>query len=87
MNLLRQQGGEVHTANAAFTAGNVEVAAGDYIVRMDQPYGAVVETLLGVQCYAPDNPRPYDDTGWAFPGPSQREVASRSTTSRSCSSR
>ena len=25
-----------------------------------------VETLLGVQFYAPDNPRPYDDTGWAI---------------------
>src|SRR5678809_870416 len=34
---------------------------------MDQPYGAIVETLLGVQFYAPENPRPYDDTGWAIP--------------------
>ena len=67
MNLLRREGAEVHTANAAFTAGNVSVAAGDYIVRMDQPYGAIVETLLGVQFYSPDNPRPYDDTGWAIP--------------------
>ena len=67
MNLLRREGAEVHTATAAFTAGPVAVAAGDYIVRMDQPYGAVVETLLGVQFYAPENPRPYDDTGWAIP--------------------
>ena len=67
MNLIRLEGAEVHTANAAFTAGNVAVAAGDYIVRMDQPYGAIVETLLGTQFYAPDNPRPYDDTGWAIP--------------------
>jgi hypothetical protein len=67
MNLLRREGAEVHTANAAFTAGNVQVAAGDYIVRMDQPYAAIVETLLGVQFYSPDNPRPYDDTGWAIP--------------------
>ena len=67
MNLVRREGAEVHTANAAFTAGNVAVAAGDYVVRMDQPYGAIVETLLGVQYYAPDNPRPYDDTGWAIP--------------------
>ena len=29
--------------------------------------GAIVETLLGVQFYSPDNPRPYDDTGWAIP--------------------
>ena len=40
---------------------------GDYIVRLDQPYGAIVETLLGVQFYPPENPRPYDDTGWAIP--------------------
>ena len=67
MNLIRRQGAEVHTANAAFSIGNIQVAPGDYIVRLDQPYGAVVETLLGVQFYAPENPRPYDDTGWAIP--------------------
>ena len=68
MNLIRFQGAEVHTANAPFSAGNVQVAAGDYIVRLDQPYGAVVETLLGTQWYPADNPRPYDDTGWFIPG-------------------
>jgi hypothetical protein len=67
MNLVRREGAEVHTANAAFTAGSVAVAAGDYVIRMDQPYNAIVETLLGVQFYAPENPRPYDDTGWAIP--------------------
>jgi hypothetical protein len=67
MNLIRREGAEVHSANAAFTAGAVQVAAGDYIVRMDQPYSAVCETLLGVQFYAPENPRPYDDTGWSIP--------------------
>ncbi|HEU4939124.1 MAG TPA: M14 family zinc carboxypeptidase [Vicinamibacterales bacterium] len=67
MNLIRREGAEVHTANAAFTIGTTEVAPGDYIVRMDQPYNAIVETLLGVQFYAPENPRPYDDTGWAIP--------------------
>jgi hypothetical protein len=67
MNLIRREGAEVHTANAAFTAGNVSVAKGDYIVRLDQPYAAIVETLLGVQYYPAENPRPYDDTGWAIP--------------------
>ena len=67
MNLIRREGAEVHTANAAFTSGGVQVAPGDYIVRMDQPYAAVCETLLGVQFYAPENPRPYDDTGWSIP--------------------
>ncbi|HEY2432044.1 MAG TPA: M14 family zinc carboxypeptidase [Vicinamibacterales bacterium] len=67
MNLVRREGAEVHTANSAFAIGNLQVAPGDYIVRLDQPYGAIVETLLGVQFYSPDNPRPYDDTGWAIP--------------------
>ena len=67
INLIRREGAEVHTATAAFTVGSTDVAAGDYIVRMDQPYNGIVETLLGVQFYAPENPRPYDDTGWAIP--------------------
>ena len=67
VNLFRRQGVEVHTANAAFTAGKVEVAAGDYILRMDQPYRTLVDMLMDVQFYAPANPRPYDDTGWTFP--------------------
>ena len=67
MNLLRREGAEVHVASGAFTLGNVQVAQGDYIVRLDQPYGGIVETLLGLQFYAPENPRPYDDTGWAIP--------------------
>jgi hypothetical protein len=67
MNLVRREGAEVHTATSAFAIGTTQVDAGDYIVRLDQPYGGVVETLLGVQFYAPENPRPYDDTGWAIP--------------------
>ncbi|MEX2270741.1 MAG: M14 family zinc carboxypeptidase [Vicinamibacterales bacterium] len=67
VNLVRVQGGEVHRATAAFKAGGVDVAAGDYILRMDQPYGPLVETIMGVQWYPPDNPRPYDDLGWTFP--------------------
>jgi hypothetical protein len=67
VNLVRFQGGEVHRANAAFKAGNVDVAAGDYVLRMDQPYGPMIESLMGLQWYPPDNPRPYDDLGWTFP--------------------
>jgi hypothetical protein len=33
---------------------------------MDQPYGAAIETVMGLQYYPPENPRPYDDTGWAI---------------------
>jgi hypothetical protein len=67
VNLFRRQGVEVHRANAAFTAGKVQVAAGDYILRMDQPYRTLVDMLMDTQFYAPANPAPYDDTGWTLP--------------------
>ncbi|HEY3382953.1 MAG TPA: M14 family zinc carboxypeptidase [Vicinamibacterales bacterium] len=67
VNLLRLQGVEVHTANSAFTAGKVPVAAGDFIVRMDQPYSNLVTNFLDTQFFAPGNPSPYDDTGWTLP--------------------
>jgi hypothetical protein len=66
MNYFRRDAVEVHTATAAFTIGNVQVAAGDYIVRLDQPYGGFVNMLLGTQWFPEQNPRPYDDTGWSF---------------------
>ena len=42
--------------------------AGSYIVRMDQPYGRIADTLLDTQYWSPNDPqkRPYDDTGWTF---------------------
>jgi len=67
MNHFRREAVEVHTAGAAFTIGKTQVAAGDYIIRLDQPYGGLVNTFLGVQWYPEQNPRPYDDTGWSLP--------------------
>ncbi|HVF40168.1 MAG TPA: hypothetical protein VM939_09730, partial [Gemmatimonadaceae bacterium] len=32
----------------------------------DQPYSATVRTLLAIQKYKPDDPPPYDDTGWTL---------------------
>ncbi len=66
VNELRRQGLEIHKAAAAFKAGSVEVKAGDYIVRGDQPYRTVADMYFSVQNYAPSNPQPYDDTGWTF---------------------
>ncbi|HEV2689366.1 MAG TPA: M14 family zinc carboxypeptidase [Bryobacteraceae bacterium] len=66
VNSLRQQGLEVHQAGAAFKAGNVDVAAGDYIVRADQPYRTLADMYFSVQNYPAANPRPYDDTGWTM---------------------
>ncbi|HVF41207.1 MAG TPA: M14 family zinc carboxypeptidase, partial [Gemmatimonadaceae bacterium] len=48
-------------ANASST-----VKTGDWIVRLDQPYSATVRTLLAIQKYKPDDPPPYDDTGWTL---------------------
>jgi hypothetical protein len=46
-----------------------EFPAGSYIVRMDQPYSRIADTLLDYQYWAPNDAqaRPYDDTGWTFP--------------------
>jgi hypothetical protein len=66
VNELRRQGLEIQRAAAAFKAGNVSVAAGDYVIRGDQPYRTLADMYFAVQNYAPANPRPYDDTGWTF---------------------
>ena len=67
VNVLRRQGVEVHTANAAFTAGNVSVAAGDYVIRGDQPYRTLVDMYFSTCRTTRRRTRgPYDDTGWTF---------------------
>ena len=66
VNDLRVQGLEVHTASSAFKLGNIDVTPGDYIIRGDQPYRTIADMYFAVQNYAPNNPRPYDDTGWTF---------------------
>ncbi len=66
INELMRQGLEVHRADSAFKAGNVSVAAGDYVIRGDQPYRTLAEMYFSIQNYPPQNPSPYDDTGWTF---------------------
>lgn len=66
INDLRTQGLEIHTANAPFRIGNVDVKAGDYVVRGDQPYRTLADMYFSLQNYPPGNPAPYDDTGWTF---------------------
>jgi hypothetical protein len=79
VNLFRAQGTEVQVASSDFTVKRAPVAkdssdsaavdtvkAGDWIVRLDQPYTATVRTLLARQTYKPDDPAPYDDTGWTL---------------------
>ena len=43
-----------------------KVAAGSYVVRMDQPYSRMVDMLLDTQYFSTTDPRPYDDTGWTL---------------------
>ncbi len=66
VNALRRQGLEISRADAPFKAGAADVAAGDYVIRADQPYRTMAEMYFGLQNYAPANPRPYDDTGWTM---------------------
>src|SRR6185436_2524431 len=60
------QGLEIHKASAAFKAGGVSVEPGDYVIRADQPYRTLADMYFAIQNYPPQNPRPYDDTGWTF---------------------
>src|SRR6185295_19241481 len=66
VNDLRRQGLEISRATSSFKAGAVDVQAGDYVVRGDQPFRTLADMYFSVQNYAPQNPAPYDDTGWTF---------------------
>jgi len=45
----------------------VTVHKGDYVIRMDQPFRNYILTLMRVQHFPADAPRPYDDVAWTFP--------------------
>jgi hypothetical protein len=66
VNLLRKNGVEVQVASAEITVGKDKYPAGSYVVRMDQPYSRCADMLLDTQYYNPNDPRPYDDTGWTL---------------------
>ena len=66
LDLLQRHGAEVHRTTAPATIGEQTFAAGSYVVRMDQPFSRAVDMMLDRQYYNPDDPRPYDDTGWTF---------------------
>jgi len=66
VNELMRQGLEIHRADDSFEAGGVEVEAGDYVIRADQPFRTLADMYLSLQQFSLENPRPYDDTGWTF---------------------
>jgi len=51
--------------SAAADGGAPKFAKGSYIIRMDQPYSRLADTLLDVQFVRGDE-RVYDDTGWTL---------------------
>ena len=70
VNLFRLQGAEVQEASADFSykdgGADVAVKKGDWVVRLDQPNALFVRTVLAVQKFKPEDPNPYDDTGWTL---------------------
>ena len=66
--LLDEHRIEVHRALADAVVGEVELAAGDYLVRMDQPYRNFARTLFMRQAFPADADHPpYDDVSWCLP--------------------
>lgn len=66
VSLMQRHGLEIHRTTAAGTAGETSVPAGSYVIRMDQPFSRTADILLDLQYYNPEDPRPYDDTGWTL---------------------
>lgn len=64
--LLRRQGIEIHRLAEGGKTSDGEFAAGDFVIRMDQPYSRMADMLLDTQYYNPNDPRSYDDTGWTL---------------------
>jgi hypothetical protein len=71
VNLLMDQGLEVHTADAdlSWVAGDdtLMAGAGSYVVRMDQPYSTLASVLLDRQNVPNGASGLYDDSGWTLP--------------------
>src|SRR6266849_252760 len=75
MALLHAHGVEVNVADAAFTMKTdwppkseekaAAFAKGSFIVRMDQPYSRLADTMLDIQ-YVRGDEKVYDDTGWTL---------------------
>jgi hypothetical protein len=65
----RREGQDAQDRNAPPKPVARTFPAGSYIVRMDQPYSRIADSLMDYQYWSPNDPQktPYDDTGWTFP--------------------
>jgi len=65
--LLAQHRIEVHRASGEIALEDTTIAAGDFIVRMDQPYRNFAQTLLAKADFPKDAEHtPYDDIAWSL---------------------
>jgi zinc carboxypeptidase len=74
INILIQQGVEVHRAKSDFAIDGKKLAKGSYVILLAQPYRANVKCLFEAQKYPdrrlyPGGPAepPYDVAGWTLP--------------------
>jgi hypothetical protein len=74
INILIDQGVEVHRAKSGFAVGDKQYDAGSYVILMAQPYRSDVKCLFEAQQYPdrrvyPGGPAepPYDVAGWTLP--------------------
>jgi len=66
VRLLQKQGVEVRQLLGDAKVGAATFSNGSYVIRMDQPYSRMADMLLDKQYYNPNDPTPYDDTGWTL---------------------
>jgi len=68
INQLQRHAIEVHRATRDFEVKEGKFKTGDFVVRLDQPYGRHAKNLLEVQEFpkTPPEIRPYDDVSWTL---------------------
>ncbi len=61
----RREGQDARDRNAPPPPVSRTFPTGSYIIRMDQPYSRIADSLLDYQYWSPNDPQktPYDDTG------------------------
>lgn len=86
VQILKEQGVEIHRASDSFQAGGRQFPSGSYVVLMAQPHRPFAKDLLEKQVYPVQRvaggavERPYDVTGWTLPlqmGVDAHEIAAR----------